>query len=179
LVGWPIEGSWQLCCARALAGARLLPSCSGALLSQRLGGPCGGRGLRLLHVTPVPDRMRKSLDSWPWLPGLMRQRPGRFKWSGLSFIISLVHEAVATGEWAMESGPDGQDASEGAQRPRRRAWWRARAVLEAVLPVVGSNPSIPSFLMSSHFLVVCTGFYGVRPVRCRFDHLSKIVKGVF
>ena len=36
------------------------------------------------------------------------------------------------------------------------------AVLEGVLPVVGSTPSIPSFLtgMSSHFLSICTGFYG-------------------
>ncbi len=53
------------------------------------------------------------------------------------------------------------------------------AVLEAVLPVVGSTPFISSFLMSSHFLGICTGFYGVRPVRYRFDHLSKVVKGPF
>ena len=50
-------------------------------------------------------------------------------------------------------------------------------VLEGVLPVVGSTPSIPSFLMSSHFLSIWTGFYGVRPVLYRFDHLSKVVKG--
>ncbi len=36
-----------------------------------------------------------------------------------------------------------------------------------------------SFLMSSHFLSICTGFYGVRPVRYRFDYLSKIVKEPF
>ena len=53
------------------------------------------------------------------------------------------------------------------------------AALEGVVPVVRSTPSIPSFLMSSHFLSICTGFYGVRPVRYRFDHLSKIVKGPF
>jgi hypothetical protein len=53
------------------------------------------------------------------------------------------------------------------------------AVVEGVLPVVGRTPSIPSFLMSSHFLSMCTGFYGVRPVRYRFDHLSKVVKGPF
>jgi hypothetical protein len=45
--------------------------------------------------------------------------------------------------------------------------------------MVGSTPSIPSFLMLSHFLSICTGFYGVRPVRYRFDHLSKVVKGPF
>ncbi len=33
--------------------------------------------------------------------------------------------------------------------------------------------------MSSHFLSICTGLYGVRPVRYRFDHLSKILKGRF
>ena len=55
----------------------------------------------------------------------------------------------------------------------------AREVLEGLLPVVGRTPSIPSFLMSSHFPSVCTGFYGVRPVRYRFDHLSKVVKGPF
>ena len=53
------------------------------------------------------------------------------------------------------------------------------AVLEGVLPVVGSIPSIPSFLMSSHFLSIWTCFYGVRPVRNWFDHLSKVVKGSF
>jgi hypothetical protein len=56
------------------------------------------------------------------------------------------------------------------------------AVLEGVLPVVGSTPSIPgipSFLMYTHFLSICTGFYGVRPVLFRVDHLSKIVKGPF
>jgi hypothetical protein len=52
-------------------------------------------------------------------------------------------------------------------------------VVEGVLPVVGSTPSIPSFLMSSHFQSICTGFYGVRPVRYRFDHLSKIVMEPF
>ena len=52
-------------------------------------------------------------------------------------------------------------------------------VLEGLLPVVGSTPSIPSFLMSSHFLCMCTGFYGMRPVRYRFDHLSNVVKGPF
>ncbi len=31
-------------------------------------------------------------------------------------------------------------------------------VLEGLLPVVGSTPSIPSFLMSSHSLSMCTGF---------------------
>ncbi len=47
--------------------------------------------------------------------------------------------------------------------------------------MVGNTPSIPSFLMSSHFLSIgiCTGLYGVRPVRYRFDHVSKIVKGPF
>ncbi len=64
-----------------------------------------------------------------------------------------------------------------AARPRRSARWRA--VFEGVLPVVGSTPSIPSFLMSSHFLSICTGFYWVRPVVLRFDHLSKVVKGPF
>ncbi len=43
------------------------------------------------------------------------------------------------------------------------------AVLEAVLPVVGSTPPIHSFLMSPHFLVICTGFYGVRPVLYRTE----------
>jgi hypothetical protein len=50
------------------------------------------------------------------------------------------------------------------------------AALEGVLPVVGSALSIPSFLMSSHFLVICIGFYGVRPARYQFDHFWKIVK---
>jgi hypothetical protein len=36
------------------------------------------------------------------------------------------------------------------------------AVLEGVLPVVGRTSSIPSFLMSSHFLSMCTG--EARPV---------------
>ncbi len=53
------------------------------------------------------------------------------------------------------------------------------AVLEGLRPVVGSTPSIPLFLMSSHFLSMCTCFYRVRPVRYRFDHLSKVVKGPF
>ncbi len=55
------------------------------------------------------------------------------------------------------------------------------AVLEGLLPMVGSTPSLPSFLMSSHFLGICTGSYGVRPVRYRFDHLLnlKVVKGPF
>ena len=39
-------------------------------------------------------------------------------------------------------------------------------VIEGVLPVVGSTPSIPSFLMSSHFLSIWTGFFWgeARPV---------------
>ncbi len=53
------------------------------------------------------------------------------------------------------------------------------ALLEGVHPVVGSTPSIPSFLMSSHFLSIWTCFYGARPVLYRFDHLSKVVKGSF
>jgi hypothetical protein len=53
------------------------------------------------------------------------------------------------------------------------------AVLEGVLPVAGSTPLYPSFIMSSHFLSICTAFYGARPVRYRFDHLSKIVKEPF
>ncbi len=53
------------------------------------------------------------------------------------------------------------------------------AVLEGVLPVVGSTPSIPSFLMSSRFLSIWTCFYEVLPVLYRFDHLSKVVKGSF
>jgi hypothetical protein len=54
------------------------------------------------------------------------------------------------------------------------------AVLKGVLPMLGSTPSIPSFLTSSHFLSICTDFYGVRPVRFRFDdYFSKIVKGPF
>jgi hypothetical protein len=53
------------------------------------------------------------------------------------------------------------------------------AVLEGLRPVVGSTPSMPSFLMTSHFLCMCTGFYRVRPARYRFDHLSKVVKGPF
>jgi hypothetical protein len=53
------------------------------------------------------------------------------------------------------------------------------AVVEGVPPVVGSTPSIPSFLMSSHFQSISTGFYGVRPVLYRFDHLSKVVREPF
>jgi hypothetical protein len=53
------------------------------------------------------------------------------------------------------------------------------AVLEGVLPVVGSTPSILSFLMSAHFLSIWTCFYGVRPVQYLYDHLSKVVKGSF
>ncbi len=53
-------------------------------------------------------------------------------------------------------------------------------VLEGVLPVVGSTPSIPSFLMSSHFLSIWTGFYGViRGPSCTGLTTSKVVKGRF
>jgi hypothetical protein len=55
----------------------------------------------------------------------------------------------------------------------------AAAVVEGVRPVVGSTPSIPSFLMSSHFQSIGTDFYWVRPVQYRFDHLSKIVREPF
>ncbi len=55
----------------------------------------------------------------------------------------------------------------------------AATVVEGVPPVVGSTPSIPSFLMSSHFQSIGTGFYWVRPVRYRFDHLTKIVREPF
>jgi hypothetical protein len=53
------------------------------------------------------------------------------------------------------------------------------AVVEGVPPVVGNTPSIPSFLMCSHFQSIGTGFYWVRPVRYRFDHLSKVVRESF
>jgi hypothetical protein len=55
----------------------------------------------------------------------------------------------------------------------------AAAVVEGVSPVVGNTPSNPSFLMSSHFQSISTDFYGARPVRYRFDHLSKIVREPF
>jgi len=84
---------------------------------------------------------------------------------------------------AMESGPLAKasggtpGAAHGGAAPVPRMV--DHEVLEGLLPVVGSTPSIPSFLMSSHFLCMCTGFYGMRPVRYRFDHLSNVVKGPF
>ncbi len=55
----------------------------------------------------------------------------------------------------------------------------AAAVVEGVPPVVGNTTSIPSFLMSSHFQSIGIGFYWMRPVQYRFDHLSKIVREPF
>jgi hypothetical protein len=123
-----------------------------AVWSQRLGGPCCARGLRLLCTTPVQERMRESLDSWPWLPGpLVRPRPGRFEWRGLSFmVISLTR---GRRHWWVGDGI----------RPRSPGRWRRRWAAPALRMVAGST---------------WRGFYGVRPVRYRFDHLS-IVKGPF
>ncbi len=161
--------------AQASGGASASPV-QRALWSQRLGGPCGARWLRLLRITPVPERMLESLDSSPWLPGLMRPLPSRFEWSGVT---------RGRRHWCVGDGI--RPAGEGIRRDARRsAWWRGPG---AAHDGQGSTrratsrgrkyPSIPSFLMSSHFLCMCTGFYGVRPVRYRFDHLSKVVKEPF
>jgi hypothetical protein len=91
-----------------------------AVWSQRLGGPCSARGLRLLRVTPVPEQMLESLDSWPWLPGLMRPLPSRFEWSGLSFMV--MSRTRGRHHWCVGDGI--RPAGEGARRPLRRAWWR-------------------------------------------------------
>jgi hypothetical protein len=157
-----------------------------AVWSQRLGGPCGGRGLRLLRVTPVQERMLESLDSCPWLPGLMRPLPSRFEWSGLSDRCpSWCPEAVTIGAWAMESGPlakalGGTLAKAlSGPRPRRRAWW-PRKYSKGYFPW----SEVPFYPLISYVFTFPkhTGFYWVRtvrPVRYWFDHLSKVVKGLF
>ena len=106
-------------CAQAGGGASASPM-QRAVWSQRLGGPCGARGLRLrlLRVTPVQERMLESLDSSPWLLELMRPLPSRLEWSGLSFMVTRGRR-----HWCVGDGI--RPAGEGIRRDaRRRAWWR-------------------------------------------------------
>ena len=106
-------------CAQAGGGASASPM-QRAVWSQRLGGPCGARGLRLrlLRVTPVQERMLESLDSSPWLLGLMRPLPSRLEWSGLSFMVTRGRR-----HWCVGDGirPAGERIRQDA---RRRAGWR-------------------------------------------------------
>ena len=113
-------------CAQAGGGASASPM-QRAVWSQRLGGPCGARGLRLrlLRVTPVQERMLESLDSSPWLLGLMRPLPSRLEWSGLSFMVTRGRRHWCVGDGIRPAGEGiRRDAGEGAQWPRRRAWRR-------------------------------------------------------
>jgi hypothetical protein len=97
------------------------------------------------------------------------------RWHMIVLSIIALHHAQSVADSSSRKNRE-KDAT-----GSRKKVWVTFAVLEWVRPVLGSTPVIPSFqvLMSSHFLSICTGFYGVRPVKYRFDHFSKIVKGPF
>ncbi len=99
-----------------------------AVWSQRLCGPCGARGLRLLRVTPVLERMLESLDSWAWLPGLMRPlnrlmqpvRVERAVLHGDTRPSPFVRGRWNQARWRRRSAGRWQGRS---AAPAPRAWW--------------------------------------------------------
>ncbi len=106
-------------CAQAGGGASAFPV-QRAMWCQLLGGPCGARGLRRLRVTPVPERMLESLDSSPWLPGLMRLQPVRVE------LDDTRPSPLVRGRWNQarwRRHPAGRPAPRMVARPRCRAWW--------------------------------------------------------
>jgi len=127
-------------CAQAGGGASASPM-QRAVWSQRLGGPCGARGLRLLRVTPVPERTLESLGSSPWLLGLMRPQPGRVE------LDDTRPSPLVRGRWNQarwRRHPAGRPAPRMVVRPRCRAWWTTKYSK-------GYFPLLEVPLLSPHF----------------------------